>query len=107
MAKGVTMKRIYTSVAAMLWLLFVLNGCGNTAPDLPQSLTVTDDDFIYEGHNFGPNRNDIYKQGVKDGCSTSDGDYRKDHTLFQTSLDYHDGWEHGRLHCKGKKEKER
>ena len=60
-------------------------------------------DFVYRGHDFGPNRNEAYKRGVLDGCRTKDGDYTKNHELFNTSIDYHDGWEHGRLHCKAAK----
>jgi len=89
----------------ILWSTAVLlgaSGCGNTIPNLPDTgIPVTSGDFVYDGHNFGPNRNSIYKDGVIAGCETANGNYTKDHTLFDTSLDYHDGWEHGRLHCKG------
>jgi len=60
-------------------------------------------DFIYRGHDFGPHRSSTYRQGVLDGCRTVDGDYTKNHGLFNTSEDYHNGWEHGRLHCKALK----
>ena len=82
-------------------LLFMLNGCGNSVPDLPGTTPVSSAGFVYHGHNFGPNRTEAYKAGVIAGCRTSDGEYTKDHTQFRTSIDYHDGWEHGRLHCKG------
>ncbi|SFV50733.1 hypothetical protein MNB_SV-6-1836 [hydrothermal vent metagenome] len=58
-------------------------------------------DFVYNNHNFGPNRNLEYKAGVVDGCKTSSGDYTKNHGKFKLSEDYHSGWEHGRLKCKG------
>ena len=60
-------------------------------------------DFVYRGHDFGPERSSLYRQGVIDGCKTVDGDYTKNHGLFKETEDYHNGWEHGRLHCKGKK----
>jgi hypothetical protein len=81
--------------------ILTLNGCGNTVPELPGSVPVEANDFVYDGHNFGPNRNAVYKEGVIAGCETANGNYTKDHARFETSLDYHDGWEHGRLHCKG------
>jgi len=82
-------------------LLFILTGCGNSVPHLPETISVSGADFVYHGHNFGPDRTEAYKAGVIAGCRTSDGEYTKDHTQFRTSIDYHDGWEHGRLHCKG------
>ena len=59
-------------------------------------------DFVYRGHDFGPNRDTPYRQGVMDGCKTKDGDYTKDHTSFNTNESYHMGWEHGRMHCKAR-----
>jgi len=81
--------------------LLGLSGCGNTIPQLENDIPLTSTDFVYNGHNFGPNRTEIYKKGVIDGCKTSNGDYTKDHSRFKSDIDYHDGWEHGRLHCKG------
>jgi hypothetical protein len=72
------------------------SACGGGGP------TPQEGDFIYRGHDFGPVRNSVYRQGVMDGCKTVDGDYTKNHGLFNDSIDYHDGWEHGRLHCKSK-----
>ena len=88
-----------TSALLLTMGIAFFSGCGNTIPQVP----ATDDGehFIYHGHDFGPNRDADYKAGVMDGCRTSDGDYTKDHTRFQTDESYHAGWEHGRLHCKG------
>lgn len=80
-------------------LLFT--GCGEV-PDLDGTSASTGD-FVYNGHNFGANRDKEYKQGVKDGCRTSSGDYSKNHALFNGANDYRAGWEHGRMHCKGTK----
>ena len=79
-------------------LLFT--GCGG-GPDF-NGVSSSPGDFVYRGHNFGTNRDTEYVQGVKDGCKTSDGDYTKNHALFKGENDYHVGWEHGRMHCKGK-----
>jgi len=77
----------------------LLTGCGK-APNL-DGTSASAGDFVYRGHNFGSNRDADYKRGVKDGCRTSDGDYTKNHALFKSESDYHVGWEHGRMHCKG------
>ena len=60
------------------------------------------DDYIYQGINFGTDRDASFKHGVRDGCRTSDGDYTKDHTQFNNNESYKVGWEDGRLQCKGK-----
>jgi len=76
-------------------------GCGEV-PNL-DGVTASSGDFVYNGHNFGANRNGEYKKGVKDGCKTSSGNYAKNHALFNDENDYRVGWEHGRMHCKGTK----
>jgi len=58
--------------------------------------------YIYNGVNFGADRDASFKHGVRDGCKTSDGDYTKDHNLFNNSESYKTGWEDGRLQCHGK-----
>lgn len=58
--------------------------------------------YIYNGINFGADRNADFKQGVRDACKTADGDYTKDHTKFKNNESYRIGWEDGRLQCKGK-----
>jgi hypothetical protein len=74
-----------------------LSGCVSSAP----GVVPGEEDFIYRGHDFGPDRDAAYRQGVKDGCRTSDGDYTKNHAAYETGESYHTGWEDGRLHCKG------
>jgi hypothetical protein len=76
-------------------------GCGE-APNL-DGIATSSGDFVYRNHNFGSNRDTEYRKGVKDGCHTSDGDYRKNHALFNAENGYRVGWEHGRMHCKGTK----
>ncbi len=58
--------------------------------------------YIYNGINFGADRNADFKQGVRDACRTADGDYTKDHNKFNNNESYKIGWEDGRLQCKGK-----
>ena len=58
--------------------------------------------YMYNGINFGSDRNIDFKQGVRDACKTADGDYTKNHELFKTNKSYRIGWEDGRLQCKGK-----
>ena len=75
----------------------LLTACTSSSP------TVQADDYIYNGINFGSDKDLNFKQGVRDACKTADGDYTKDHTKFNNNESYHIGWEDGRLQCKGKK----
>jgi hypothetical protein len=88
-----SIRLLIISITTAIFLL----GCTNSIPDIAPSK----DSFIYRGHDFGLDRNALYRQGVIDGCKTSDGDYTKDHTAYETDTSYHTGWEDGRLHCKG------
>ncbi len=86
-----------TLLAISLTAVLFLSGCVSSE----SSITAGGEDFIYRGHDFGPDRDSEYRKGVMDGCRTSDGEYTKDHVSYKTNESYHDGWEHGRLHCKG------
>ncbi len=55
--------------------------------------------FVYEGIYFGRDRSDLFVAGVKDGCETAKGYYRKSHELFRENGDYYDGWFMGRNKC--------
>jgi len=94
------MRYIRLTLGSLFFTSTVLfTGC-NEVPDL-DGVSSSTGDFIYKGHDFGADRDVEYKQGVKDGCKTSSGDYTKNHALFNGENNYHAGWEHGRLHCKG------
>ncbi|SFZ98903.1 hypothetical protein MNB_SV-5-306 [hydrothermal vent metagenome] len=90
--------KLYSLTAATLATL-ALTGCGNT-PNPEES-------FIYNGHNFGENKNVNFIQGVKDGCKTLTGAYTKDHDLFNSNESYKAGWEDGRLNCNKNEEEEK
>jgi hypothetical protein len=66
------------------------------------SPAIHQNDYVYQGINFGSDRDANFKKGVQDACRTADGDYTKDHTKFNNNESYRIGWEDGRLQCKGK-----
>ena len=86
-------KRLITSTAIVTGLL--LTACSS-------SPITHENDYIYQGINFGSDRDASFKKGVQDACKTADGDYTKDHNLFHNNVSYRVGWEDGRLQCKGK-----
>jgi len=64
------------------------------------SSKISLNNFVYNGHNFGADKNSEYRLGIIDGCKTSGGEYSKNHIKFNKNIDYHNGWEDGRLNCK-------
>ena len=86
-------KILFTTAFIATGLL--LTACTSSTPSMENV-------YIYNGINFGSDRNADFKQGVKDACKTSDGDYTKNHELFKNNESYRIGWEDGRLQCKGK-----
>jgi len=74
---------------------FLFNACSSSS-------VIHANDYVYNGINFGSDRNANFKQGVRDACKTADGDYTKDHQMFRNDVSYRVGWEDGRLKCKGK-----
>jgi len=56
--------------------------------------------FCYKEHNFGQNLSSDYKKGIRDGCSTGEGRFRRDYGRSSISTDYKSGWDIGRAHCK-------
>ena len=86
-------KILITSTAIITGLL--LSACTSS------SVTHVND-YVYQGLNFGSDRDANFKKGVQDACRTADGDYTKDHTKFNNNESYRIGWEDGRLQCKGK-----
>jgi hypothetical protein len=102
-------KILFNTAAISAGLLFT--AC--TPPDIPMgnssgvsmgnsSKVSMGNSYIYNGINFGADRNADFKQGVRDACRTEDGDYTKNHTMFKNNESYMIGWEDGRLKCKGK-----
>ncbi len=84
----------FTLITLSLSAAFLFSGCTGAGP--------SKNDFVYQGHNFGANRDVNYRMGVRDGCTTAAGDYAKNHEKFKSNSGYRVGWENGRMHCKGK-----
>ena len=84
----------YKQLLCLCAVVVLLIGCG-------PSISKPVNSYIYQGINFGSDRNEIFKKGVQDACRTADGYYTKDHKLFKYNESYRVGWENGRLLCKG------
>jgi len=82
-------------LGAVMAMQFLFTGCTSSS-------VSPNNNFIYQGIDFGSIQDENFKQGVRDACRTADGEYTKDHSKFKTNEDYRIGWEDGRLKCKGK-----
>ncbi len=73
---------------------FLLSAC--------TSSTISHNNYIHKGINFGSDRDANFKKGVRDACRTVDCGYTKDLNKFKNNESYRIGWEDGLLKCKGK-----
>ncbi len=84
----------YTKTILLTSTIFLYNAC------TPTEVPVHEGGYYYNEIYFGANLTDVYKKGIKDGCTTSKGTYKKSHWLFQNKKDYVDGWFLGRNKCR-------
>ncbi|GEM_PF-1622930 len=86
------------SLLALLGLS-LMPGCGSSpVPCVPG--VDNGGRFCYQGIDFGRADDPLYRQGIKDGCSTGKGYFRKDYSLSGTSPLYRAGWDKGRTLCR-------
>ncbi|MFK5976063.1 MAG: hypothetical protein QM493_06110 [Sulfurovum sp.] len=83
-----------TIIVVLTLSLLYFTGCN------AKKLSVEEGGYYQSGVYFGSNFSKEYKRGIRDGCTTAKGDYRKSHRLFRKSDDYHKGWFLGRSRCK-------
>ena len=74
-------------------LLFIAS-CGD------KKLSPSQGGYKYKGVYFGSHFTKHYKEGIRDGCDTARGLYKKGHWLFKNSNDYNNGWFFGRNKCR-------
>ena len=61
---------------------------------------ISEGGYYYSNVYFGTNFPRNYKKGIRDGCTTAKGTYKKSHWLFNNNNDYNNGWFLGRNRCK-------
>ena len=83
-----------TSLCIIATSLFLLQNCGSS------KVPAREGGFSYSGIYFGKHFPTNYQQGIVDGCTTAKGYYKKSHRLFNTNIDYYNGWFLGRNRCK-------
>jgi len=86
--------KIFLSLMAVASGL-ILAACTSSEPSLENA-------YMYNGMNFGYDRDASFKHGVQDGCKTATGAYTKNHELFNNNESYKFGWGEGRIKCHNK-----
>lgn len=87
-------KKKKTSLLLIGTSLLIITGCGTS------KVPVSQGGFYHSDIYFGSHFSSPYQQGIADGCTTSKGDYKKSHTLFNNNRDYNSGWFLGRNRCR-------
>jgi len=97
----------YSNKAKYLFFSFLLTtagvvttGCAPASPAHCSAGAVRAGYFCYEGINFGRSDDPLYRQGVRDGCQTGKGYFRKNYRLSGSSENYRRGWNKGRATCR-------
>ncbi len=78
----------------------LLLGCSSKNPEPSLDLCGKDGYFCYHKINFGKSKGADWELGVKDGCTTAEGEFTKNYALSSSSKAYFDGWILGRSKCK-------
>jgi len=84
----------FTKTILLSSTIFLLSAC------MPNEVPVEDGGYYHSGIYFGAHFPDIYKKGIRDGCTTAKGKYKKSHWLFNNKKEYVDGWFLGRNKCR-------
>ena len=95
------MKKLFINTISIGTLIFITNSCSNSQAELSLS-NCGNGNFCYNNINFGPSRGKNYELGIKDGCTTAEGEFTKNYYLSSSDKDYFDGWMLGRSKCKQK-----
>ena len=77
----------------------IIVGCSSNNENVIPS-TCQDGMYCYKNINFGKSTGADFEKGVRDGCRTAEGDFRKDYSMSSSSASYTNGWMLGRSKCK-------
>jgi len=86
---------IYAKTILLTGAIFLLNACASN------ELPANKGGYYYSGIYFGAHFSAAYKRGIRDGCTTAKGKYKKSHWFFNNKKEYVDGWFAGRNMCRG------
>ncbi len=93
---------------ASLVAIFAFSGCSNYEQALiANALTGSagasssyGNPYHYNGYNYGHNRNNDYRIGIRDGCNSKQGTWRKNSYSYRNNYSYRNGWNAGYNRCR-------
>ena len=91
-------KWIITVTAFIATLSFT--GCAPVAIVPAPGGPAYGDAFYYEGYNYGYNRNESYRIGVRHGCSSKRGTWKRNNYRYNHDYSYRAGWNAGYNQCR-------
>jgi major membrane immunogen (membrane-anchored lipoprotein) len=92
------MRYTYIVIANIIVVGLLLSSC-SSKHHAASKRHISKNDYVYNDINFGPNRDEDFKKGVRDGCKTTAGDYTKNSERFKNNQSYRVGWADGRMKC--------
>jgi len=84
----------YTKTILLSSSILLFNACS------PNELPINEGGYYHSHIYFGANLANAYKKGIRDGCTTAKGKYKKSHWFFNNKKEYVDGWFVGRNKCR-------
>ena len=58
------------------------------------------DNYYHHGEDYGESRNYSYREGVRSGCDSRTGRWRKDYNRYDHDYNYKSGWDAGYRRCR-------
>ena len=92
-------ERVVVLFSLLVLLGTGITGCASSATRCTPG-AVRSGYFCYEGINFGKAEDPAYREGIRDGCRTGKGYFRKNYRLSGSSENYRKGWDKGRATCR-------
>ena len=59
-----------------------------------------EDNYYHHGEDYGESRNYSYREGVRSGCDSRSGRWRKDYSRYSHDYNYKNGWDAGYRRCR-------
>jgi len=92
------MKKIVALSLISALYAVLITGCSNRGNLVPES--CQEGMYCYKNINFGVSRGSSFEKGIRDGCTTAGGRFRKNYYKSSRDKNYYDGWILGRTKCK-------
>ena len=104
----------YLGASALIAAALTFSGCTQNQENLAATAAVVGavavvashsdgshtDNYYHQGHDYGQRRNYSYQDGVRSGCDSRSGRWRKDYNRYSHDYNYKNGWDAGYRRCR-------